>query len=272
MEQVEDLLLMVGVVPAETKEQVVPVGLALKVLELSVRMVQMVVVLTAQLVPKVRKVLAVMPGQPEPREPTVVVLSGQTAQEQEVSFRKAPMAQGVTALPLEVMVTAGSRLEEALEGDLLWEEEGRVARVREVLLVQVDQVEVGILEAEDKKGVASVLQEIVGAKVMVDFQVMVDFREMVDLVASLRLALMESAPWVPEAQWVQKGQGWSNLLVPKDLVLSVPEAREARAMFLAEEELQGVLVQEGQARVEIRVQEAKETFLAKGEADSRKVR
>jgi len=107
MEQVEDLLLMVGVVP---------VGLARKVLELSVRMVQMVVV-TAQLVPKVRKVLAVMPGQPEPREPTVMVLSGQTAQE--VSFRKAPMAQGVTALPLEVMVTAGSRLEEALEGNLL---------------------------------------------------------------------------------------------------------------------------------------------------------
>jgi len=124
--------------------------------------------------------------------------------------------------------------------------------------------------------VASVLQEIVGAQVMVDFQGTVDFREMVELVASLRLALMESAPWVPEAQWVQKGQGWSNLLVPKDLVLSVPEAREARAMFLAEGELegelQGVLVQEGQARVEIRVQEAKETFLAKGEADSRKVR
>jgi len=122
------------------------------------------------------------------------------------------------------------------------------------------------------QGVASVLQEVAGAQVIVDFQVMVDFRVMVDLVASLRLALRESAPWVPEAPWVQKGQGWSNLLVPKDLVLSVPEAREARAMFLAEGELQGVLVQEGQARVEIRVQEARETFLARGEADSRKVR
>lgn len=148
---------MVGVVPMETKEQVVPVGLARKVLGLSVRMVPMVVV-TAQLVPKVRKVLAVMSDQLEPKEPTVVVLSGQpepmvmvgfqvkveqdlcqlVLTAQEVSFRKAPMAQGVTALPLEVMVTAGSRLEEALAGDLLWEEEGRVARVREVLLVQVD--------------------------------------------------------------------------------------------------------------------------------------